>query len=209
MNDEGAPTRYVVHWRRLDHPAEEDAVVERTAEGAWLLRGAVTGTLDDGRDYALRYEVACARDWVTREARVAGHVGGVTTQIALARDGATGRWARDGIPAPSLDGCLDVDLGFSPSTNMLPIRRLALPVGGEAAVRAAWLRFPDFELEPLEQFYGNVGDGRYAYESGAGRFRATLEVDTLGVVRRYGEYWVADGPEHTGDTRPRSGVRSA
>jgi hypothetical protein len=206
VKGEAAPAPHAIHWRRLDHPAEEDAVVERAAEGGWLLHGAVTGTLEDGRDYALRYEVACAPDWVTRSATVAGHVGGEPAHVALTRDGATGRWTRDGTPVASLDGCLDVDLGFSPSTNMLPIRRLGLPVGGEAAVRAAGVRFPELVIEPLEQRYENLGDGRYAYESGAGRFRATLDVDALGVVRRYGEYWVADGPERAGETRPGGGA---
>jgi hypothetical protein len=39
------------------------------------------------------------------------------------------------------EGCLDIDLGFSPSTNLLPIRRLTLAVGEAATVRAAWLPF--------------------------------------------------------------------
>ena len=47
-----------------------------------------------------------------------------------------------GADSRAVDGCRDIDLNFSPSTNVLPIRRLSLDVGDQAAVRAAWLRFP-------------------------------------------------------------------
>ena len=98
------------------------------------------------------------------------------------------------MPQPQVRGCIDVDLGFSPVTNTLPIRRLALPVGGEAAVRAAWLRFPELEFVPLEQVYRRLAAERYLYESAGGRFRAELEVDAWGLVTRYGDYWLALGP---------------
>jgi hypothetical protein len=160
-------------------------------DAGWLLRGTVTGVLEDARAYALQYEVSCAPDWVTRSAVVSGHVSATTIATSLAHDRRSGQWTRDGVHVPEVDGCLDVDLGFSPSTNTLPIRRLALPVGAEAPVRAAWLQFPSFALEPLEQVYRRVAERRYEYQSGGGRFRADLEVDAAGIVRRYGEYWIA------------------
>lgn len=81
-------------------------------------------------------------------------------------------------------GCIDLDLNFSPSTNLLPIRRLGLAVGQEAAARAAWLRFPSFTLEPLDQRYRRIDAATYRYES-AGGFAADLAVDAAGVVTRY------------------------
>ena len=179
-----------IHWRRLDHPAHETAVLEQAADG-WVLRGVVAGHDPEGHAYQLHYAVECAPDWVTRVTAVEGHVGDATLRITLSRDSHTGTWTRDGVPQPQLDGCLDVDLGFSPSTNTLPIRRLGLRPGGAAHVRAAWLRFPDFELVPLEQEYRCEDEHRYVYESAGGRFRAVLEVDDAGLVRRYGDYWSA------------------
>jgi hypothetical protein len=85
---------------------------------------------------------------------------------------------------------MDVDLGLSPITNMLPIRRLKLAVGGAAKVRAAWLRFPELEFEVLEQRYVRTSDCTYAYESDGGQFRAELEVDRMGIVVRYDRYWL-------------------
>lgn len=63
------------------------------------------------------------------------------------------RWQVNGVAKPAVEWCVDLDLNFSPSTNLLPIRRLNLEVGQQAEVKAAWLRFPSFELEPLSQVY--------------------------------------------------------
>jgi hypothetical protein len=101
------------------------------------------------------------------------------------------RWSLNGRLAREVEGCDDVDLNFSPSTNALPIRRLRLKVGGEARVRSAWLRFPQFTLEPLDQVYRRVSATRYAYRSSTG-FRATLDVNRFGLVTRYGSIWKAE-----------------
>lgn len=71
------------------------------------------------------------------------------------------------------------------ATNALPIRRLGLAAGQAAEVRAAWLRFPSFALEPLEQVYRRTGDATYRYESAGGRFVADLEVNAAGLVIHY------------------------
>jgi len=89
-------------------------------------------------------------------------------------------------------GCIDLDLNFSPSTNLLPIRRLSLTVGEEASVRAAWLRFPSFTLEPLEQIYRRTGATTYVYESAGGRFVRELIVNEAGFVTLYPGIWQAE-----------------
>lgn len=95
----------------------------------------------------------------------------------------------DGSECSNVEGCLDLDLNFSPSTNLLPIRRLALAAGQEADVRAAWLRFPMFVLEPLEQRYCRLDDSVYRYESAGGRFVAELQVNEAGFVMHYPNLW--------------------
>jgi hypothetical protein len=86
----------------------------------------------------------------------------------------------------------DVDLNFSPSTNTLPIRRLKLEVGQEAVVRAAWLRFPGFALEVLEQTYRRLDRSRYRYESAGGSFVADLDVNGEGLATAYANAWIAE-----------------
>lgn len=187
-----------IRWRRLDHPALEDALLERGPRvGAgigWRLTGRVAGDLPDGRSYTIRYRVRCDEAWVTREATVELQLGGVEIRTMVAHDPTTGRWWRDGTVQPQLAGAVDVDLGFTPSTNTLPIRRLDLALGAAAPVRAAWLRFPELTLEPLEQVYRRVSAERYDYESGDGQFRAILSVDRHGLVTRYGDTWIALWP---------------
>lgn len=191
MEDASIQGTREIQWRRLDEPAHESAALERMTDG-WRLRGTVSGTHADGQAYDLRYAIECAPDWVTRSAAVDGHVADAAIRVTVVRDAATGTWTRDGVAQPQLAGCLDVDLQFSPSTNTLPIRRLRLRPGSRAHVRTAWLRFPGFELVPLEQEYHRQNERRYGYESAGGRFRAVLDVDEAGFVTQYGDYWTAE-----------------
>ena len=65
-----------------------------------------------------------------------------TRTLALERS-AKGAWTVDGAATRELRGCTDVDLGCSPSTNTLPIRRLRLGIGASQTIQAAWIRFPE------------------------------------------------------------------
>src|SRR4029077_12687554 len=86
-------------------------------------------------------------------------------------------------------GCIDLNLNFSPLTNTLPIRRLNLAVGHEARVLTAWLRFPCFKFEPLEQIYRRVKTSKYVVENAADSFVVDLEVDMAGLVIHYPDFW--------------------
>ncbi|HKP76986.1 MAG TPA: putative glycolipid-binding domain-containing protein [Longimicrobiaceae bacterium] len=176
-------------WRRLDLPGHESARLERAGDG-WSLAGASVFTYE-GRLCRLYYEVRCDGAWRTTGARVAGFVGDEAVEVLL-DVGADGGWTKNGEPCPQVEGCIDVDLNFSPSTNLLPIRRLRLEVGQEAEVRAAWLRFPSFALEPLPQRYLRTGDDAYRYESG-GAFVRDLTVNDAGFVTHYPGFFEADG----------------
>lgn len=173
-------------WRRLDAPGHESAQLSALGSG-WQLAGAAV-FLQDGHPCRLDYAVVCDPAWHTTSVRVSGWVGPRAIDLALAVDGER-RWWRNGEPCPPVAGCLDVDLSFSPSTNLLPIRRLGLAVGGSAPVRAAWVRVPEWSLEPLAQVYTRTGEGSYRYESNGGRFRAELDVDATGFVTRYPGLW--------------------
>ncbi|MEA2604900.1 MAG: uncharacterized protein QOF89_5892 [Acidobacteriota bacterium] len=137
----------------------------------------------------LDYTIACDQRWQTLSATVEGWVGDREVKVEIVRE-ASGAWMLNDRDCPEVAGCIDVDLNFSPSTNLLPIRRLALKVGQSAQVRAAWLRFPSFALEPLEQSYARLEENLYQYESAGGRFVAQVTVDEEGLVTRYGDFWV-------------------
>ncbi|HEV3077650.1 MAG TPA: putative glycolipid-binding domain-containing protein [Thermoanaerobaculia bacterium] len=105
------------------------------------------------------------------------------------------------IEIPAVAGCLDVDLAFTPATNILPLRRLRLAVGESREMTAAWVRFPELSVEPLAQRYTRLDERRVRYESRGGAFTAELEVDELGLVVSYPPLWerVAAGSSPEGE----------
>jgi hypothetical protein len=175
-----------VLWRRLDHPGHEIARVA-PANGGFELSGTAVLAYE-GSPCVLQYRVKCDHRWHTVAAEVAGHIASRRVDIRVAVDPER-RWQLNGQDAPAVEGCFDIDLGFSPSTNMLPIRRLALAVGEEAEVRAAWLPFPALQFEVLPQVYRREGESTYRYESNGGRFVRTLEVNDFGMVTSYPGLW--------------------
>ena len=179
-------------WRRLDRPGHEAARLT-AQESLWHLAGAAV-FVHDRQPCRLDYLVVCDSRWKTVSAQVVGWVGTEPITIDLSVDSG-GTWWFNGIACREVGGCIDLDINFSPSTNLLPIRRLNLRVGQEARVRAAWLRFPKFTLEPLEQLYRRIDEATYRYESAGGRFVADLHVNRVGFVVRYPGVWQAEeGP---------------
>lgn len=182
---------WTVLWASLDWPGHESARLVRDGS-LWRLAGTAV-LADEGRPCRLDYQVVCDADWRTVSGRVEGWVGDRTVEVEVAA--VSGRWRLGGEEQPQVEGCVDVDLNFSPSTNLLPIRRLNLEVGQEAEVKAAWVRFPDFRLERLEQVYRRTAPTVYRYESAGGKFVRDLQVNEAGFVTLYPGLWRAVAPE--------------
>jgi hypothetical protein len=110
----------MIYWRRLDVPGAELARVsqagrEHRIEGTVLVVYA-------GQPYDLHYSVACDERWRTRRAAIRGTGGGETVRLDILADTAGG-WQLNGVDWAPVAGCLNVDLGFTPSTNLLAVRR--------------------------------------------------------------------------------------
>jgi hypothetical protein len=176
-------------WRRLDQPGHESAKLV-FQNSCWHLNGTAVFA-NKRQSCRLDYLVICDSAWQTLSGKIAGWVGNELIEIELAID-SEGRWQLNGTECPQVAGCIDLDLNFSPSTNLLPIRRLGLAVGQEAQVRAAWLRFPSFTLEPLEQIYRRLNATTYRYESAGGKFVAELQVNAAGFVTHYPNFWIEE-----------------
>src|SRR5919109_4015018 len=175
---ENGVTALSILWRRLDRPGHESARL-RSHHSSWHLTGTAIFAHNQ-RPCRLDYLVRCDAAWHTFSGKVAGWVGNQTIEIELAVDAAR-RWWLNGTECPAVAGCIDLDLNFSPSTNLLPIRRLGLAIGQAAKVQAAWLRFPSFTLEPLAQLYRRLDLATYRYESGGGGFVTELQLNAAGV----------------------------
>jgi uncharacterized protein len=173
-------------WRRLDHPGHESARLFFEAD-SWHLQGTAVFS-HDKLPCRLDYHIVCDSRWHTQAGRVTGWVGDSLIEIELAVRGDR-RWFLSGMESPDVAGCIDLDLNFSPSTNLLPIRRLNLAVGQGMEVCAAWLRFPSFKLEPLSQVYKRIDETTYRYESGGGSFVAELRVNAESFVIDYPNLW--------------------
>lgn len=176
-------------WRDLDLRGHE-ACRLYGLENEWRLEGTAV-FIHEGRACRLSYLIACDSGWNTLSGTVSGWVGNDLVNIELSVDEQR-RWKMNGVSQAQVDGCVDLDLNFSPSTNLLPIRRLNLEVGQSAEVKAAWLRFPSFKLEPFSQVYTRLGEFKYRYSSRDGEFVADLTVDDVGFPTVYAGLWEAE-----------------
>ncbi len=176
-------------WRGFVFPGHE-ACRLFTQDSFWHLDGAAVFAYDH-QACQLVYHVICDAGWRTVSAKIDGWLGEKAVRI-LAEVDSGQRWRLNDVEQPGVAGCIDVDLNFSPSTNLIPIRRLNLAVGESAQVTAAWLRFPDFDLQPLPQQYTRQDESTYHYVSAGGQFVANLKVNRLGFAVDYPGLWQAE-----------------
>lgn len=169
----------------VSHPdlTGAERCIIRSTERGWILHGVVVVAYD-GRLIDARYRIEVDDGWATRSVAVTVDELTQPRRLELER-AADDSWTIDGVAAPELDDCVDVDLGISPSTNTLPIRRLDLDVGAEAQIDVAWVRFPDLRVERGQQSYARIAADVWRYRSGD--FTAELTVDEAGLVTRYGD----------------------
>jgi hypothetical protein len=176
-------------WQGIDRRGHEAArLYQRNTE--WYLEGTAVFA-SDNRPCRLSYLVVCDSSWKSLRGSVSGWLGNDNVNIEITVEDVH-RWRMNGVEQPAVNGCIDLDLNFSPSTSLLPIRRLKLAIGEHAEVSAAWLRFPSFELEPFSQIYTRLDEFTYRYSSNGGTFTRDLTVNEVGFVTDYPELWRAE-----------------
>ena len=174
-------------WRHREARDGFEVVFLETGEAGHRLRGC-TSAVEDGEPWVVRYEIALDGAWRTTAAHLGGRSPSGEHEVWLEVDGA-GHWRVDGVAAPHLDGCLDVDLESSSCTNTLPIHRLRLAVGQGADAPAAYVRALDLDVERLEQRYARVEDDgarqRFDYAAPVFAYEGRLVYDADGLVVDY------------------------
>jgi len=193
-----ADPRQVFIWKGVDSWRAEVAHVDLTPDG---VRGSGTQIGVDPVPYRLDYELDASENFVTRELRVRADGEGWSRSLDLRHDG-QGAWSCQAEEAGEVDlpppggsvdavaGALDCDLGRSPLTNLMPVRRHGLHEGeGAEDFLMAWISVPDLGLHPSRQRYEHVrrdDSGAVVRYVGAHRdFVGELEVDRQGLVMLY------------------------
>jgi hypothetical protein len=194
--------RRLVLWSGLDEWRTEVAWVDLTADG-FTATGTQVGT--DPVTYRVDYQLDAPDRFVTDRFEVRAAGTGWSRRIELTHDGAGG-WTcaaeHDGdvdLPPPGGDAetlrdALDCDLGLSPLTNFMPVRRHALHErAGEADFVMAWVSVPDLEVFASAQHYEHVRRDastavvRFVDRGRFAGFTAELELDADGLVLLYPE----------------------
>jgi len=185
-----------VAWRRSDEVQADEHCTITVRDGGISLVGTVLGA-EEGIPVRVEYRVLADGAGNTTAVHVRDLRGFGQRTLTLARD-SKGSWTVDGVPQKALKGCADVDLGCSPSTNTLPIRRLRLGVGASKTIQAAWVQFPSLAVAKTPQTYTRVDEFTYRYASGT--YEGELIVDEEGVVAQHAVWQrtaVAMGPDDT------------
>lgn len=189
-------TQRTLIWQGLWRPGAEWCTLDQSEEG-WRLAGTALVAVD-GAPWQVTYAVGTDARWQTRDVQIAARAGDQPEQhlrltVNEARvwriERGPGQARQPGDDREDIDGLHDIDLGFSPATNTLPLRRLTPDIGESVDVTAVWVRFPELTIEPLPQRYTRRDARRYRYESAGGAFMADLEVDDLGLVIAYEGGW--------------------
>jgi hypothetical protein len=158
----------VYAWRGAEPPLFEVAFVELHAD-----RLGAQGT-QLGADYRLDYALETSSGFVSERLQVECRTARGTRTVDLRRGS-----------KPLVEGVLDVDLGFSPLFNSLPVLRDRLHEGGGDGrdYVMAWVAVPGLGVSKSEQRYVPLARKLVRFRSGS--FSADLEFDADGFVVRY------------------------
>ncbi len=175
---------------------------ERTDRGHVLL--GHTTAVEGEHAWSVGYRIDVDRHWCTRRAEIEAVTAAGALRTVLERADldpnpgrnpgaepapALPRWLVDRVPAPRLDGCLDVDLESSAVTNTLPVHRLDLSPGRTHQAPAAFVGAGDLGVRRIEQDYRfrerTPGALLLDYASATFDFACALTLDSAGLVLEY------------------------
>jgi len=177
-----------VLWTHPTEPSTEYCVLSEI-EAGYQFNGLVVMS-QDAQPLRLEYQIITSWDWRTQSVALTLQQASRDERLVLRVD-ADQRWWRNDEEVTECRGCIDVDLSFSPATNTLPIRRMALNESEHGDTITAWVQLPDLKIDPYPQRYTRTGEQEYLFASLDDDFKARLLVDDLGLVMDYEGLWRA------------------
>lgn len=173
-------------WRRIDVHGMEACSINKDGTGNVISGMAIYAT--QNTPVRIGYSVACTGDWECCAANIDRWVGEDNLKTALQRL-EDGRWFANDQVIDGVDALLDIDLGFTPATNTIAIKRLNLGVGCSSEFTAVWLDDESWTFKPLKQRYERLNKDTYKYVSIDSGYEAELTVDDFGLVHVYPDLW--------------------
>src|SRR5712692_10269418 len=130
-------------WNSLEHFSLENKLTGH------VLEGFIVGIMEK-KPFNLHYRITCDSKWQTRQAEITTTHGQERKQLNLVVD-KKNRWLQDDHELARVRGARDIDINMTPSTNMLPIKRLHLGPGKSGEITTAWVQFPKMTITPGQQ----------------------------------------------------------
>ncbi len=192
----------MISWLGTDADRWETASIDPSGDNGFVATGFQAGM--DPEPYQVSYTLDVRPGFIHSQLTVKATGIGWHRELVLRRD-ETGAWTWQAIaegecqlPAPGapreleaeLEGALDCDLGLSPLTNLMPVRRANLHTDpGTCDVMVAWVAVPELSLHAAPQRYEHLR----RHDSGSAvrftaldtGFTADLELDADGLVITY------------------------
>lgn len=166
-----------VRWRTWDGGGVEDLTLTWENE-AWTASGIVTRE-------QVQYVIRLSPTWHVRQFLLFRDLD--EPDLWLGVDGSA-RWGEmNGAHRTELDGCVDIDLGCTPFTNTLPIRRLPLDIGDRAELPVAMVDVETLDVHAERHRYTRLAAHRWRFEQLHTGYGVELDVDDHGLVVDYPE----------------------
>jgi hypothetical protein len=175
-------------WRRLDTPGHDVCRLEKHPDG-WRLQGTAV-FWHRTEPASFNYCVDCDSGWKTVRGKVEGFLGKQAIRYIIARQ--SDIWTLNGAAVPGLERLVDLDLGFTPATNLQQLRRVPIAENESAQVPVAWLDIETGMLTELSQSYERRSATTFWYEARSVGYKGLLEIAPNGFIRLYPGLWEAE-----------------
>jgi hypothetical protein len=172
-------------WRRIDTPGHDTCRLEEDQNG-WTLLGTSIFRHQFG-PASLSYSLKCDSRWNTLSARIRGIAGNQHIDYLVSHEGES--WTLNGDIVPGLGHLVDLDLSFTPATNLVQLRRVPIPEKEPVQLSVAWLDIDTGKLSELQQTYELRAEMQVWYEAPSVGYKGMLVLEPNGFIRRYPNLW--------------------